>query len=62
MRHIVADAASDPARKRTRVTQRLTPIPRLAAANEEGLEQVARAALARDFHADPITPLKVYDV
>ncbi|KAF2211171.1 hypothetical protein CERZMDRAFT_98902 [Cercospora zeae-maydis SCOH1-5] len=50
---ICEDAMSDNSRKRTRFTQRLTPITFMGRASAEGLEQVALKVLGPHFHQEP---------
>ena len=46
---IMRDAAAEPARKRTRFTQRLSPMSLMGRASEEGLERVAMEVLRSVF-------------
>ncbi|KAM3421954.1 Uncharacterized protein BST61_g2331 [Cercospora zeina] len=50
---ICEDAMNDSSRKRTRFTQRLTPMTFMGRASAEGLEQVALKVLGPHFHQEP---------
>lgn len=55
---IATDAAADPSTKRTRFTQRLSPISIIERASEEGLRRACEAALSVPFHAPDATAKK----
>ncbi|PPJ59321.1 hypothetical protein CBER1_04238 [Cercospora berteroae] len=53
VKRICEDAMNDNARKRTRFTQRLTPMTFMGRASAEGLEGVALKVLGPHFHQEP---------
>ncbi len=59
VKRICEDALSNPHRKRTRYTKRLSPITLMGRATLEGVEKVARTVLEPSFHHTPVQPRKV---